>query len=46
MHSPQTWKAFLDKVASFDENEIASLGELDKFLTQAPRDIQDPIWTR
>ena len=46
MHSPQAWKAFLDKVESFDENEIASLGELVKFLTQAPRDIQDPIWTR
>ena len=42
----QAWLEFLDKIESFDDNNPDQLESLAKFMTEAPRNIQDPVWTR
>lgn len=43
---PQAWKGFIEKVESFDELNDKEVDDLTKFMTESPRNIQDPVWTR
>ena len=42
----QAWVEFLGKVDSFDLSNDDLVDSLTKFMTEAPRNIQDPVWTR
>lgn len=42
----QAWLDFIKKIESFDELTDEEIDGLTKFMTESPRDIQDPVWTR
>ena len=41
----QAWLLFVEKVESFDDSGNGCLDSMLKFMTEAPNDIQDPVWT-
>jgi len=41
----QAWLLFVEKVESFDDSGDGCLDSMLKFMTEAPNDIQDPVWT-
>ena len=41
----QAWNNYLDKVYLFDLTHNIEIDTLVKFMTEAPRNTQDPIWT-
>ena len=43
---PQAWSDLMEKIESFDITDDKSLDDLVKFMTESPRNIQDPVWTR
>ena len=45
-HFMHAWKEFLNKVESFDLSTDEQIDGLTKFMTEAPRNIQDPVWSR
>ena len=43
---PQAWSDLMDKIDSFNISDNKSIDDLVKFMTELPRNIQDPVWTR
>ena len=42
----QAWQKLRGKIDSFDETSDDDVNSLTKFMTEAPRDVQEPVWTR
>ena len=43
---PQAWNSYIDKVGSFDLSNDDAIDKLTSFMTESPRNIQQPVWTR
>lgn len=44
----QAWREFVSTVEAvqLEDGNEEGVGNLEKRLSKAPRDIQDPVWTR
>lgn len=40
------WREWLTSVQNIDEEDPEQMEKFVKFITEAPRNIQDPVWTR
>src|SRR5210317_1611117 len=43
---PQAWRSHLANVESFNQETEQGRARLNKFMTESPRNVQKPVWTR